>query len=100
MLRFPRYASYEYFGFWNSSFQLAVEEMVIANEACNTVSVQCDKYNLAGVDMHGIVFPFYQTGASFNTVILRVKIMENIVGKEESAGYQHFLLCPEYFVPY
>ena len=26
-----------------------------------------------------------------------MKAFENIVGKEENAGNQHFLLCPQYF---
>ena len=31
---------------------------------------------------------------------LRKKAFENIVGKEENAGYRHFLLFPECFLPF
>ena len=31
---------------------------------------------------------------------MRKNAFENIVGKEENAGNQHFLLFPQYFLPY
>ena len=31
---------------------------------------------------------------------LKKKRFQNIVGKEENSGNQHFLLCPQYFLSY
>ena len=31
---------------------------------------------------------------------LKMKLLENILGKGENVGYQHFLLFSEYFLPF
>ena len=48
--------------------------------------------------MFQILLTLYHTILTFTT--LKKKAFGNIVGKGENAGFQHFRLFPEYFVPF
>ena len=49
--------------------------------------------------MYGL-FILHHTIATFNKFEKELKLFENIVGKGENAGNQHFLFFPQCFLPY